>query len=349
MIFCNFAEKIICEVMKGFLYTPLISLLFLTFASCKEVFFTQDGEIWGTTYHIVYEHEARLDRNIDSVLHYVDSELSMFNPASSLSAINAGSTDSVSRTFEEVFDIAASVSRISGGVYDPTVGPLTELWGFGNSDCNTLPTTEEIAKALSTVGIGDCRVADGHIIKKDSATVFDFSSVAKGYGIDMVCRMLEDEGVRNYLVEIGGEVRTLGYNPKGNDWHIQIDMPQHSLLHRRLAVVSFDRNGKSMASSGNYRNFRKRADGSIYGHTISPLTGLPVEGEVIAATVIATECAAADALATACMATAQAEAADSIIKAWPGAEALFVVAADDSATIVTTPGFEEYLTSIHPI
>ena len=148
-------------------------------------------------------------------MRYVDAELSMFNPASLVSAINSGESDSISVAFAEVFDIASRVSRLSGGVYDPTVGPLTELWGFGRSAAETLPSSAEISEALSAVGISECQIEGYRIIKKAPATLFDFSSVAKGYGIDLVCRHLESRGADNYMVEIGGEVRTLGRNPRG--------------------------------------------------------------------------------------------------------------------------------------
>ena len=255
----------------------LISLLFLTSASCSGNYFTHNGEIWGTTYHIVYQNGQNIDNELDSIMRYVDAELSMFNPASLVSAINSGESDSISVAFAEVFDIASRVSRLSGGVYDPTVGPLTELWGFGRSAAETLPSSAEISEALSAVGISECQIEGYRIIKKAPATLFDFSSVAKGYGIDLVCRHLESRGADNYMVEIGGEVRTLGRNPRGRDWHIQIDMPRPDTAHSRLAIVSFGPEGKAIASSGNYRNFRKRTYGSIYGHTLSAVSGYPVE------------------------------------------------------------------------
>lgn len=330
-------------MMKGFLISALISTLFLTFASCSDDFFTHNGEIWGTTYHIVYRSGENLDADIDSVMRYVDDELSMFNPASAVTAVNSGSTDTVSTAFAEVFAIATRVNRLSGGVYDPTVGPLTELWGFGVADSDSIPAADAIKKALEAVGISECRIDGNHIIKKDSATVFDFSSVAKGYGIDLVCRMLESRGVRDYMVEIGGEVRTRGTNQHGRDWHIQIDMPEAGLGHSRLAIVSFGKEPKAMASSGNYRNFRTRPDGSVYGHTISPLTGYPAQSDVIGATVVADECALADALATACMASTGSEAALALIESCPGAEALIVAQKGDSAVVSATEGFRKYI------
>lgn len=333
-------------MMKGFLLTVLISLLFLTSASCSGNYFTHNGEIWGTTYHIVYQNGQNIDNELDSIMRYIDAELSMFNPASLVSAINSGESDSISVAFAEVFDIASRVSRLSGGVYDPTVGPLTELWGFGRGAADTLPSSTDISEALSAVGISECRIEGCRIIKKAPATLFDFSSVAKGYGIDLVCRHLESRGADNYMVEIGGEVRTLGRNPRGRDWHIQIDMPRPDTAHSRLAIVSFGPEGKAMASSGNYRNFRKLTDGSIYGHTLSAVSGYPVESELAAVTVIADDCAAADALATACMASGNAGHAIRIIEAWPGAEMLAVIAQADTAVVLTSAGFNSYLADI---
>lgn len=323
--------------MKRYLYNlSLISLFFLTFASCKKNFFSADGATWGTTYHIVYDGERQLDTEIEATLALVDSELSMFNPTSRVSRINSGEDSIASDHFRNVFGISQRISRLSGGVYDPTVGPLSELWGFGHSQISAQPSDSAVTATLSAVGISACSISDSGVVRKKSpATVFDFSSVAKGYGIDLVGDMLEKNGVRNYMIEIGGEVLVLGHNPQGKPWHIQIDSPASGPGHDCMDILALGPEKTAVASSGNYRNFRRRSDGSTYGHTLSPLTGYPVEGQIPAATVIASDCATADAIATACMAAAVPDSAIAIAHR-ADVRAIIVCEDADSLKIIKT-------------
>lgn len=317
---------------------PLISVLFLTFASCGQKYFTSDGQAWATTYHIVYSSSRDMSDSISKEIEAVNDELSLFNPASELSAVNDGLTDRIGRRFAEVFDLCRYVWEISGGVYDPTVGPVAELWGFGRNE-GINPTDSAIAVALESVGLGDCRIEGDRIIKKTAVTRFDFSSVAKGYGIDCIADMFERNGIDNYMIEIGGEVLARGVNPNGREWHIQIDSPEGGMSHKALCVKALGPDRTALASSGNYRNMRTDSLGRRYGHTLSPLTGRPAETSVVSVTVEAPSCGLADALATACMASGCADSAMAIIKR-SECEALIVEAQADSLVILSTPGFK---------
>jgi len=290
---------------------PLISAFFLIFASCSDNFITNDGFCWGTSYHIVYNSGSDLSDSIKTEIERIDASLSMFNPESLISAVNDSRSDSVDALFADVFRLSQRVNILSGGVFDPTVGPLVDLWGFGRRRDKTAgePDSAEIAVALTAVGISDCRLCgDGRrVIKKSPATAFDFSAVAKGYGVDCVAAMLRRNGVRDYMVEIGGEIALLGRNPRGGRWRIQIDAPVASdsngaPLHNRYTVLELGPEATAVAGSGNYRNSRRTADGSVIGHTISAIDGRPVGSSTLAASVIAPTCALADALATAAMA-----------------------------------------------
>lgn len=284
------------------LLLPLISALFLTFASCRQKYLRLEGETWGTTYHIVYGGPEISPDSVAARLSAIDEELSLFNPASVVSRVNRCELDSVGPRFIEVLGIAMDVCRLSDGMYDPTVGPLTELWGFGTADTDSMPSDSAITAALATVGLQECTIsAAGHIVKKSPATCFDFSSIAKGYGIDCIADMFERNGIYNYMIEIGGEVLAAGVNEKGRPWRIQVDSPQGGFGHVGLAVQPLGPARTALATSGNYRNYRNHGDGA-YGHTLSPLSGRPVASEVLSATVEAPSCALADALATACMA-----------------------------------------------
>jgi len=295
---------------RAFFIVLLISAFFLTFASCDEKYLAVDGETWGTFYHIVYKHDNSLDDSIAAELFSIDAEFSLFNPQSVLSRVNRGELDSVGPRFREVFDVAKDAWVASGGLYDVSVGPLSELWGFGSEEVVEAPSDSAVDAVLAYVGMGDCAVdVYGRVTRKSPRTVFDFASLAKGYGIDCIGAMLERNGVEDYMIEIGGEVLAKGMNPRGTHWRIQIDAPEEGFGHNRLTVVELGPEREAVASSGNYRNYRNDGKRGHYGHTLSPLTGYPVQGSVAGVTVFAPRCVVADAYATACMAVADADSA----------------------------------------
>ena len=296
-------------------FTALISIFFLISASCtSNIFREMSGMTWGTTYHIVYESSENLDSLIHEEMRKIDESLSMFNPESNVSRINSGQ-DSVADTFFlQVFRISQHVAKESGGRFDPTVRPLVDLWGFGakRKEALTPPSNSDIASAISSVGISECSISrDGVVHKKHPDTSFDFSAIAKGFGVDCIANLFELHGVTNYMIEIGGEIVLSGHNARGEQWAIQIDSPMSGAdNHVALKVERFGPERTAIATSGNYRNFHTDAQGHKYGHTISPLTGKPVQTDVLSATVIDRNgsCAVADAFATACMGLSKAEA-----------------------------------------
>lgn len=282
----------------------LSSLFLLAFASCGEKYITTSGNTWGTSYHITYRGTPSLSDSVIDVFAHIDNELSMFNPNSTVSRINRGETTATSSDLRHVFRLSAEVSAASGGLYDPTVAPLTDLWGFGRNRPARIPDSAEVTAVLPLVGIAGCTIGeDGSLTKKHPATEFDFSSIAKGYGIDCVGLMFERSGVDDYMIEVGGEILVRGLNPRGEKWRIQIDNPEvaDTLLHNRLKVVEMGPEREALATSGNYRNFRTDSLGRRYGHTLSPVTGYPAETTILSVTVKAPGCGLADALATASM------------------------------------------------
>lgn len=319
-----------------FLFVPLISALFLIFASCERKYYSSDGVVWGTTYHIVFAGDRSLADSIDAVTERIDNALSLFNAQSELCAVNAGRIDEVGDDFARVYDVSRRVWALSGGVYDPTVGPLTRLWGFGPQD-GAMPGDSAIEAALEVVGMGKTELS-GRRLTRPSGLQFDFASVAKGYGVDCVADMLQRNGCTDFMVEIGGEIVASGVNPSGKAWRIQVDSPAGGMAHSRLALCSLGPERTAMAGSGNYRNFRTDSAGRMYGHTISPLTGKPVQGSVLAVTVVAAECALADALATACMASTSPDSALAFARR-SGAEIMVAYVQADTLATVSTDGF----------
>lgn len=329
------------------LSTLAAALLLIIFNSCGHTpdYRIAAGSAWGTTYHVTYQSDADLADTIVTVVGIIDSSLSPFKANSLITRINAADSgvraDSV---FADVFAVSRHVNAISGGAFDPTLGPLISMWGFGPGVFpDDGPDQAQIDTTLAMVGIADCAILpDGTVKKKHPGTQFNFSAIAKGYGVDCIARALEKAGVQNYMVEVGGEIAVKGRNPRGEEWVIQVDapIPSDEIEHHRLVLL--DITDRAVATSGNYRNYRRTNDGSV-GHTISPLTGRPVKSPTLSATVIAPDCTLADALATACMAL-PADSALAMVEKYPGVEALLVLTCDTAAFETRpTSGFANYI------
>jgi thiamine biosynthesis lipoprotein len=252
--------------------------------SCAQKEYRQNTNfVFGTIYNITYQSDKDLQQEIEAELMKVDGEFSMFNPQSTVARINKGdSTVERSEMFSEVYQLAQTVSKETDGAFDITVAPLVNAWGFGFKH-EQMPTPEQVDSLLQL------------------RNQMDFSAIAKGYGCDVVARLLESHGIHNYMVEIGGEVVVSGKNAKGDDWHIGITKPTDDSLsvegEMQTVLTITDH---AMATSGNYRNFYYQG-GRKYAHTIDPRTGYPVQHSLLSATVLAENCATADAYATSFM------------------------------------------------
>lgn len=281
----------------------LISFAFLLFTSCKKSEpFRLGGQVFGTTYNIIYYGHQNYDEDIQQLFADVNKSLSTYIPTSDISRINNGEKGvKVDGLFKEVFQKSEQIFKETDGYFDPTVGDLVNAWGFGpKKQLNDLDSTK-VAELMTYVGFAKVSIKNGEVVKQYPETYFDFNSIAKGYGIDVIGRFLEDKGVQNYLVEIGGEIRARGTKPEGKLWTVQLDNPNTDGSRSAYAVLQLT--DKSMASSGNYRKFRITEDGQKYVHTINPKTGYATESNLLAATVIANlDCADVDAYATAFMA-----------------------------------------------
>lgn len=317
----------------------------------RKAFLYCDGFIFGTVYSITYEHNVDLQPAIDSVLHSVDNALSMFNEQSVITAVNSGGHQ-IPHSIEgdmfcEVFELASQVSADTDGAFDITVAPLVNAWGFGFKE-GTQPDSAAVDSILQFVGFDKVSywadLGERGINRMDSRTMLDCSAVAKGYGVDRVAHLLRQEGVENFMVEIGGEVVTRGHNPQGQLWHIGVTKPtddplaEGSELQTVLAVSN-----QAMATSGNYRNFYYK-DGRKYAHTIDPHTGYPVQHELLSATVLAPTCAMADAYATSFMVMGMDKARQKL-ELHKDLMAYFIyVRADGSLQTWFSPGMTDMLT-----
>lgn len=264
-----------------------------------------EGFIFGTVYHAIYQYDHSINDEILAELKKVDASLSMFNDSSTISLVNKGQNPDVKGSmFEEVFRLAQSVSEDTGGAFDVTVAPLVDAWGFGTKKGIT-PTAKAVDSLRQVVGWKKVRAANErggvYIHKADPRVRLDCSAIAKGYGSDMVARLMRRKGIDNFMIEIGGEMVVHGHNPEKQDWKIGVNKPTADTLgvnHELEAVLQLT--DKALATSGNYRNFYYRG-GRKYAHTIDPKTGWPVQHNILSATVVAPNCATADAYATAFM------------------------------------------------
>lgn len=258
------------------------------------------GMVFGTTYNITYQCDSNLHNSIKRELQKVDEALSPFNKRSVITAVNNNRDIEVNGMFADVFSLAQKISDDTGGDFDITVAPLVNAWGFGFKN-GTQPTRHNIDSLKSIIGYKKVRLEGRKVVKKDKRLMLDCSSIAKGYGSDVVARFLQKRGVKNYMVEIGGEIVTKGISQKRVPWKIGVTKPVDDSLSVSKELQSvINVTDKAMATSGNYRNFYYK-NGKKYAHTIDPHTGFPVQHNILSATVIADNCATADAYATAFM------------------------------------------------
>lgn len=268
-----------------------------------------EGMIWHTVWHATYLGDQQmLNAAIDSLVR-VEQSISVFDHNSLISRINKSKYGTVDTHLLNVYEMAKSVNHASNGMFDPTISRIINAWGFGEDHTPSADTTD-IETLLETVGIDKTYIQDGILYKQSEDIAFNFSALAKGYGVDVAARVLRERGCKDLMFEIGGEIVCFGNNPDGRKWRILIETPDEQFLKEVFKsddaptfkdplIVELD--NEALATSGNYRNYRKKG-GETYGHTISPRTGRPVTTDILSASVIAPTCMEADAMATACMA-----------------------------------------------
>ena len=234
---------------------------------------------------------------IDSV---AKSSMSIFNPNSLISAVNAGEVDTLDIHLLRNIAVAARIHALSGGAYDITVKPLTDAYGFARV---SKKEHFDIDSLLQFVGFDKFRVVGNQIVKADSRVQLDLNSLAKGYTVDLLADRLEQMGCWDYIVEIGGEIRASGVNAKGSQWRIGVDSPiegnQSPGTYQQTVIKISD---KALATSGNYRRYYTDSEGNKVTHTIDPKSGRSVVSRLLSATVVAPRCVEADAMATMFMA-----------------------------------------------
>ena len=259
------------------------------------------GFIFGTVYNITYQSDKNLEKEIIRELDKVDASLSPFNEKSIISKINRNEEAVVDNYFYDVFNLAMQISEDTNGAFDITVAPIVNAWGFGFKSGSS-PTSQYIDSLKQFIGYKKVRIdKDKHVVKQDERIMLDCSAIAKGYGSDVVARLFNAKGIKNYMIEIGGEIVASGLSDKRLPWKIGITKPSEDSLGTSNELQTIlNITDCAMATSGNYRNFYYK-NGKRYAHTIDPRTGYPIQHNILSATVIAKSCAQADAYATSFM------------------------------------------------
>ncbi len=292
--------------MKVQIFSACVSVL-LMFYSCapqqKDEYISLEGRALGTFYHITYKCSDNNDYHgdIKELFDKIEKSMSIYDPNSFVYKINesekGGETDKYLR---EVFKKSVEISEKTQNAFDITVAPLVNAWGFGEGDRKDL-SPGEVDSILEFVGIDKVRLEGDNIIKDDPRVKLDMNAIAKGYMTDVVARFLDEQGVDDYMVEVGGELRLKGRNPSGDFWRIGIDKPEYDAgpVERELQTI-VHLTDRAIATSGTYRRFFVE-DGRKYSHTIDPHTGFPVDHNLLSVTVVASTAMETDAWATAFM------------------------------------------------
>lgn len=264
------------------------------------------GSVFATGWSLVYvpeeggpEAEA-VRAELQGVFDLVNRSMNSYDPTSTLGQFNnlpAGEAVEVDWDFAYVFNEARTLTEITDGSYDVTVSPLLALWGFGPQGPEAFPAPEAIEAAKAQIGLArfDWESRTRMLSKRVDGASLEFSSIAKGYAVDLAGDALDELGIRHFMFEIGGEMQLRGKSPRGDAWRVAIERPDTGRPGIQAAIALTD---TGVATSGDYRNYFER-DGKRYSHLIDPRTGYPIEHDLVSATVVHPSTALADAWATA--------------------------------------------------
>ena len=323
------------------------SVTLLIFSSCahKTSWIKNQGQVFGTYYHLIYESPDGRDLNkeVMQALDSVNESLSTYDSTSVISRLNQ--SDSGTRAdihFRKVFLAAKEANQASDGAFDMTVAPVVNAWGFGFSNKKEI-TPAVIDSLKQLIGMDHFKLTNDSILKHRKEVMLDASAIAKGYGVDVAAQTLARHGCKNFLVEIGGEIVCQGLNSREQAWRVGIDKPVDDPVasNRELQFI-IELSDKALATSGNYRQFYiDEKTGKKYAHTINPLSAMPVDHSLLSASVIANDCMTADAWATACMVMGL-EKSLNVMKKHPEMEGCFIYSTEEGMEVSWTEGFEKH-------
>jgi FAD:protein FMN transferase len=287
--------------MKLLLFAGTVALFFAGCAEEVQSTINLSGPAQGTTYNITYVAGAYANyrSSIDSIFTTIDQSLSTYQPGSLISQINRNETAEVDSHFTAVFNKAKVVAELTNGLFDPTVAPLVNAWGFGFKKKERV-TPALIDSLKKITGYRLVWMEGNKLVKRYPEVMLDFNAIAPGYTVDILAAFLESKGIQHYLVELGGEVRSKGKKLDGTAWTLGIEQPEEAPSEGTRLNSTIQLGDHALATSGNYKNFYLEA-GKKYSHILDPSTGYPAKNSLLSATVIAPDCITADAYATAFM------------------------------------------------
>lgn len=297
-----------------------------------------------TPYSVKYEAQHNLENEIRQVMRDYYHAINPFDSTSIIAHVNRNEDIAVDSIFTMVFNTAMQVAEATDGALDVTCAPYINAWGFGFKTDSTAVTQQLLDSLSQFVGYDKVTLVDNKVIKQDPRIMLNFSALGDGCACDLIATLLDNHGIENYMIEVGGEVRTAGHNSRGAAWHIGIVTPEDDPdgNNSNLQAIAMLDGRYGLATSGNYRNFYER-DGRKYGHTINPATGYPAEQDVLSATVIAPTSIEADAYATALMVMGREKARLLASEHKELAYYLIYIDENDSIRTEQSPSFDKFL------
>lgn len=281
--------------MKHFL---ICCIVLFTISCKKEIKNTKlSGLVFGTSYSIIYNSEVNHQKQFDSLFYVINKSMSTYQPNSIISKLNRNEIDEADDHFLKVLKTSKDIYSQTDAAFDPTIGLVVNAWDFGPQGKIETLDSLKIDSLMQYVGLQNITIKD-HKIEKPTEAFIDFNAIAKGYGVDVVADFLESENITDYLVEIGGEIRTKGINKeKEKPWKVGVEMPHFDGTKSILKAIILK--NEAMATSGTYRKFKVDEKGNRYAHIIDTKTGYPSKTNLLSISVIADNCMIADAYATA--------------------------------------------------
>ena len=300
------------------------------------------GLAQGSYYAVTYydEQNRNFQREIDSIFHAVDMSVNLWVDSSIISKVNRNEEVALDSIFIENFNIAQEAARLSDGYFDPTISPIVAAWGFSYKSGDSL-TPQLIDSLRQLVDYRNIRIENGKVVKENPAMTLDFNAIAQGYTSDLIARFLESRGVKNFLVDTGGEIMARGEKPDGKPWIVGIEKPAENMDSERIVQTRIALRDKGLVTSGSTRKYVER-NGKRYSHCIDPKTGYPVEHQLLSVTVMAENSVWADALASICMVMGK-ERSLPLIQGMEGVEAYYIFVNDkNELETFATEGFRVF-------
>ena len=322
-------------------FFSFLSLLLISCNNDSSNYKRIQGDALGTTYKVIVQSESNsseIKQSIDSIFEVVNNSMSTYRTNSIISRVNQSQNPvEVDIHFIEVFKKSQEIWNLSNGYFDPTAGSIVNLYGMGpNTNVQSI-NRYKIDSVMQHVGLDKVYLdQQNRIVKAKEGIYIDFNAIAKGYSVDLIKDLLIKINSENFLIEVGGELITMGKNDKNKKWKVAIQNPID--LTSYYSEISLD--GMALATSGNYRKFRIDSQTGVrYAHIVNPINGESMTNNILSASVVSSSCIEADAWATSLMLMDPKEAIK-IINNIPDIEVLILTGIDDQITPIKSDGWD---------